>query len=238
MVEFTLSIAGCAVGVASLFDSTRDYCRDFLTTDAPQFHIAVTTDDLAAEQLWLDEEADRERLRRRKFGEPFLERNFLQRRVAQLLLPQGVLLVHGSAVALDGRGYLFAAPCGTGKSTHARLWRETLGAVAVNDDKPFLRLTEQGAMLYGSPWQGKHGIGSNLTVPLAGICLLERGDENTISPLAPNEALPLLLRHCCESESLVKPLCQAVPLWKLACTISPEAAQTACDAMRSVTNHG
>ena len=232
MAEFVISIAGFAVGIRSLFDSTRDYCRSFLTGSNAEFHISVTAADLTAEQLWLDDEADREGLRRRKFGDPFLERNFLQRRVAQLLLPKGVLLVHGSAVALEGKGYLFAAPCGTGKSTHARLWREALGATAVNDDKPFLRLTDSGVLLCGSPWQGKHGIGENLTVPLQGICLLQRGSENRIMPLSPTEALPLLLRHCCESEALVEQLCHAVPLWRLDCTISPEAARLAHEAMQ------
>jgi serine kinase of HPr protein (carbohydrate metabolism regulator) len=53
-------------------------------------------------------------------------------------------LFHGSAIAVDGVGYLFTAKSGTGKSTHARLWRELLGAraVMVNDDKPLLRVTE------------------------------------------------------------------------------------------------
>ena len=232
MAQFTVLLAGFAVQITSLFDSTRDYCRDYLTACEAQLHLTVTREDLAAEQIWLDGEADREGLRRRKFGDPFLERNFLQRRIARLLLPKGVLLVHGSAVALDGKGYLFAAPCGTGKSTHARLWRETLGAVSINDDKPFLRLTGSGVLLCGSPWQGKHGIGENRTVPLKSICLLERGDKNRIVPLSPHEALPLLLRHCCESEALVEQLCHAVPLWQLECTISAEAARLAHDTMQ------
>lgn len=232
MAEFTLLLAGCAVGVDSLFDSTRDYCRDYLTDAPAEFHIATTPEDLSAEQEWLNDEADREGLRRRVFGQPFLERNFLQRRIARLLQSKNVLLVHGSAVALDGRGYLFAAKCGTGKSTHARLWRDALGAVTVNDDKPFLKLTPEGILLCGSPWTGKHGLGQNITVPLQGICLLERGTENAIFPLSPQAAAPLLLRHCCESEALVTPLCEAVPLWRMQCTISPEAARIAHAAMQ------
>ena len=44
---------------------------------------------------------------------------------------------------------------GTGKSTHARLWRETFGdrAVMVNDDKPLLRITKDGVIAYGTPWE-------------------------------------------------------------------------------------
>jgi hypothetical protein len=232
MAAFQMKIAGQVAQIHPLFESTAQYFRAYLTEEAPDFSCAVTPDSLRFEQAELDEEARLEGFRYRTFTDPFLERAAIQRAFAEHLFDRDTLLFHGSAVALEGRGYLFAAPCGTGKSTHARLWREVLGAVAVNDDKPFLRLTEQGAMLYGSPWQGKHGIGANLTVPLAGICLLERGSENGISSLSPQEALPMLLRHCCESESLVKPLCQAVLLWKLACTISPEAAELAYNTMK------
>ena len=233
MAEFTMAVAGFSVAVQSLFDSTKDYCRDFLTHLPPQYSVAVNPQDLSAEQRYLDEEADREGLRRRVFGQPFLERNFLQRRIARLLLPQGVLLLHGSAVALDGKGYLFTAPCGTGKSTHARLWRETLGAVAVNDDKPFLRLTENGVLLCGSPWMGKHGLGQNITVPLQGICLLRRGSENRIESLSPHQAAPLLLPLCAQPEDapLLSAIANRVGLWRLQCTISPEAARTAYEAM-------
>lgn len=229
MAQFTVEIAGQAVSVTSLFESTRDYCRDYLTDAPGAYSVTVTQEDLAAEQVWLDEEADREGLRRRIFTGPFLERNYLQRRIAQLLLPQNILLLHGSAVALDGQGYLFTAACGTGKSTHARLWRETLGAVTVNDDKPFLRLTDAGWLLCGSPWCGKHGLGTNLTVPLNGICVLQRGSENTIERIPSH---PELLRQLGSYEqTLVGRLTEDVPLWSMACTPTPEAAKMAHEAM-------
>lgn len=233
MAEFNMAVAGFSVAVQSLFDSTKAYCRDFLTDLPPQFSVAVKPQDLLAEQQYLNGEADREGLRRRVFGQPFLERNFLQRRIARLLLPQGVLLVHGSAVALDGRGYLFTAKCGTGKSTHARFWRETLGAVAVNDDKPFLKLTPEGVLLCGSPWMGKHGLGQNITVPLGGICLLQRGSENRIEPLHPDQAVPLLLPLCAQPEDapLLSAIAQKTGLWQLQCTPSPDAARIAHAAM-------
>ena len=56
----------------------------------------------------------------------------------ELLKYQGVML-HASAVAVDGYAYLFSAPCRMGKSTHTKNWQELLGkenAVIINDDKP------------------------------------------------------------------------------------------------------
>ena len=40
------------------------------------------------------------------------------------LIKHNGFYLHSSAVAYEGRGYLFSGPCGTGKSTHTRLWRK------------------------------------------------------------------------------------------------------------------
>lgn len=229
--EFTLSVAGEAVAVKAIFASTRDYCREFLTEEAATLTVTVTEADLPREQQFLDEEADREGLRRRKFAEPFLERNFLQRKVAALLGQRNILLLHGSAVALDGKGYLFVAPCGTGKSTHARMWREALGARCVNDDKPFVKVGER-ALLCGSPWKGKHGLGENMTVPLQAICCLERGSQTVLERLPANaESLLPYTANGEKDRLLVKKLLQTVPLWRLTCTPTPEAAKICLEAL-------
>ena len=38
------------------------------------------------------------------------------------LIKFGGFMLHSSAVALDGKAYLFSAPSGTGKSTHTSRW--------------------------------------------------------------------------------------------------------------------
>ena len=179
MAQFKMKIAGSVAAVDSLFDSTPHYLKAYLTEDAPDFSVTVTESDLRFEQAELDKEALEEGFRRREFTDPFLERAAIQRAFAEFLFDRNILLVHGSTVAVDGRAYLFAAKSGTGKSTHTRLWRERFGsrAVMVNDDKPFLRLTETGVLVYGSPWNGKHGLGNNICVPLKAICILERGEN-------------------------------------------------------------
>ena len=180
----------------------------------------------------MDAEADREGLRRRVFAMPFLERNFLQRQIAAELSKRDILLLHGSAVALHGRGYLFVAGCGTGKSTHARLWRETLGAQCVNDDKPFLRLEEAGVWLCGSPWRGKHGLGENISVPLAAICCLERGEENAVTPLPADPSLLLPYITDPDSAPLLTRLVGQIPLWRLQCTPTASAALACYEAVK------
>ena len=240
MEAFTISIAGLHAQIHPMFISTREYCKKYLSRNQPEVSVSVSPEDLLYEQAMLDIEADEEGLKRRKFTDPFLERAAIQRKIADALLKRNVLMVHGSTVALDGAAYMFTASCGTGKSTHTRLWREVFGerAEMVNDDKPFLELTEDGVIAHGSPWTGKHGLGSNIAVPLKGICILHRGPENVIRPLQPEDAMEMLLHqtHIPEldknlGEALVERLCKTVSLWEMECTKDPEAALVASKAM-------
>lgn len=110
------------------------------------------------------------------------------------LLRFGGMMLHASAVELDGRAYLFSGPCGVGKSTHTQLWQQTFGAAQVfNDDKPALRCLEGRWYAYGTPWCGKNGINRNRKVPLAGICFLKQGNKNRIRRLDAREAVPMIL---------------------------------------------
>lgn len=234
-----MEIARLATYVQPMFSSTREYCRPYLTEQQPEFFVEVTGEDLVRQQAILDREADEEGLRRRKFTDPFLERTVIQEKIAGKLLERDTLLLHGSTVAVDGQAYLFTAKCGTGKSTHTRLWREVFAdrAVMVNDDKVFLELRPDGIWAYGSPWTGKHGIGNNISAPLKGICFLSRGAENRIRKADIKKWLPELIHQCFMPDEqyfpLVLQLAQRITLWEMCCTKDLQAAIVAYEAMNS-----
>lgn len=245
MDAFTMEIAGVTACVHPMYQSTKEYCRPYLTDNQPDFCVEVTPEELVFEQKMLDIEAVEEGLKLRKFTDPFLERTAIQRKVADKLLLRNTLMLHGSTVAVDGRAYLFTAPCGTGKSTHTRLWRELFGdrAVMVNDDKPFLRITAEGVIACGSPWSGKHGLATNICVPLQGICILRRGSENVIAPSAPEQCMEMLCHQAHApldpflqeiSRSLVEALAATVPLWEMSCNKELEAAKVSYEAMSAL----
>lgn len=242
MADFNIQIAGQVAAVSSIFESTRDYCGSYLTRKSPDFTVAVTREDIAFEREKSIEEARLEGFRIRNFPDPYLERASIQRRFAEHLFEHSTLLFHGSAVAVDGEGYLFTARSGTGKSTHTRLWRQVFGnrALMVNDDKPFLRMTEEAVLVCGSPWSGKHGLDTNISVPLKGICLLERGSENRIQAIEAREALPMLLQQSYRPLDpaklpgfleLVDQLAKKTHFWRMECTRDPQAATAAYEAM-------
>ena len=242
MSQFQLKIAGITGQVHCLFDSTPYYLGRYGSREPAEFSVEICREDLDRERIFRDEEALAEGMKLRQVTEPFLERLAIQRKFAEALMGRDILMVHGSAVAVDGVGYLFSAPCGTGKSTHTRLWRQVFGdrAVMINDDKPFIRIGPHGAVICGSPWSGKHGLDTNMEVPLGGICLLHRGQVNRIAPLLPENAGELAkeLRWFMETErrsqfdGLAQALLHRVPLWQLECNMDPAAAVISYEAMQ------
>lgn len=244
MGEFRMTVAGKTAQVVCLFESTPLYLGKYLTDGEPDVFLEVTASDIAFEREMHLREALEEGFKVRNFPDTFLERAAIQRKLAEALFPFGILLFHGSAVAVDGEGYIFTARSGTGKSTHVRLWKQLLGdrVVVVNDDKPFLRFTPEGIRVCGSPWSGKHGLDTNVSVPLKGICLLERGQENRIQRLDSAEVEFVRRQAYCPLDPACREqflrytdrLTQTVPLWHLWCNKEPEAAQIAYSAMASL----
>ena len=118
----------------------------------------------------------------------------LLRPVNQKLMERDTFLMHCSALSYEGKAILIAAHSGTGKSTHARMWREVFGqkVVMINDDKPFLRFEEDGLYVFGPPWDGKHHLSTNTKAPVCAICFLSRGEEDSIKPMEPQEALSFI----------------------------------------------
>lgn len=191
-------LADLNIEITSAYRYIHDFCRDYRIEEAgclPDFAVHPTRAEIEFERRKSAEIDAYEGLPERSYPDDWLEMLVVHRMIAEKLPDFSGFLLHGSAVAVDGECYVFTAKSGTGKSTHTRLWRELLGdrTVMVNDDKPLVRVTERGTIVYGTPWNGKHYLSSNIAVPLKAICILERGDENRIREVGMDEMLPKLL---------------------------------------------
>lgn len=236
MVSFTLDCAGTAVAVCCPRESTRDYCRDYLTEDAPLLSVALTQKDVDEERL-VPGTPD--------LADELIEPSALHRRVAEALVGHGVIVVHGAAIATDGLCYLLCAPSGTGKTTHARSWlRSQKGSYVLNGDKPFVSVRDGIAYVSGSPWCGKEGMGVRGDAATRGRVRLVRGDADRIVRVQASEVLTELVAalHCPEVADarvgvvkVLAALC-GVPLWRMEATQDTMSALVSSRAMMAAAH--
>ena len=243
MTEFTVKLAGVPVRIRAVYPQMKSFLRDYLTEEEPLFTVSTEQADIDRERVLGAENRAAEGLSPLDCSEPYLETLAVYRKLAERMTEQDVLLFHGSVLAVDGEAYLFTARSGTGKSTHARLWRQVFGerAVMINDDKPLLRIEEDRVLACGTPWNGKHHLGSNISAPLKALCILERDVSNHIEPITASDAFPMLVQQCYRPESgqgvlrvlqLLERLSKNVKLYRLGCNMEPEAARIAYQGMQ------
>ena len=113
--------------------------------------------------------------------------------LAESLLFYDSLLMHASYIEYDGEAILFTAPCGTGKSTQAELWRKFAGATVINGDKAGVSYIDGKFYACGVPFCGTSGICENKTLPLKAIVELGQSKQNTIRRLTGVNGLQAVL---------------------------------------------
>ena len=139
--------------------------------------------------LWLDAEADGAVL-------DDLWENVLRLVAAYTVFAAGGLVVHSAAAAIEGRGVLFPAPSGGGKSTAAALL-ERDGAPVLSDDCNAVIPSPAGGppALHCLPFGGERRPRRCPlpAVPLAAVLVLERGDATAVRSLHPATAAARLV---------------------------------------------
>ena len=210
----------------------RHFCRDYTADfDRPDCVIRLTDEDIERERAISE--------RQTKPVNPLeLEIAAAHRQLADAVLRRGIMLMHGAAVAVDGRCYIFTAPSGTGKTTHIRHWLSAVpGSYVLNGDKPLIGVSR--LLVYGTPWSGKERMNANTAVPLAGLIQLARGTENVLTPRSFSQMLPCLVQQCYipadrEGAQIACGLMgglQSVPCWLLRCTPDETSARVAYEGL-------
>ncbi len=215
-----------------LYKQCKDYCVD--SPSSVDMEISVSLEDIEQERAG---EIDGH------FSDGYLESLAFYRKFAEKAISYDCILFHGSALSVDGEGYLFGAPSGTGKSTHGELYRKVFGnrVIMVNDDKPLIRRIDGKFYVYGTPWDGKHHLSHNISVPLKSICFLKQGPTNEIRPLTVFEALTASLGQIYRPEQsdaltgvlhFTQDLLKHISVFEMRCTISYEAAELSYRTMK------
>lgn len=235
---FFIRIAGLSAAVHNHFPLVEERCKDYIVP-APQrvdIDINLTEDDLRHHQQFYYS------LYGVHVSEEEAEFNEVHHRIFEILPDHDRFWIHASLVSLDGEGYAFFAPSGTGKTTHARIWLKEYGGRAqiVNGDAPVISRKDGTYFAWGTPFCGKECYQVNTSVPLKGLAFIQRGTINTIEPLSPAEAFGYMVndhRLWLNSQNqehylnLLQHFSEDVPLWRLTVNMDQEAAQVAYEGM-------
>ena len=240
MVSFQIKMAEIPMKIYSLYPSTMQFCKDYLTEETPSFEIKITQHDIDEERIRSDRGCVQEGREAVHYSDTYLETLALYRKIVARLIDFDVLLFHGSVVAVDGQAFLFTAKSGTGKTTHTRLWLKQIpGCHVLNGDKPLLLFRNDGIYACGTPWQGKENYGTNEILPLKAICILERGEKNHIEQIPFKTAFAALISQShhpdgntglLQSMQMLKRL-DDIRLYSLKCNLESEAAFVAYKGM-------
>ena len=229
---FIIQLAGIRIRIENRYPFIERQCREFVVEgEEYAFSVSVTNDEIHEEQ------------KHGEFSDGYCESICMYRHICEILPSYNVFLMHSSVVEVDGYAYAFTAKSGVGKSTHTALWLKNVpNARVLNGDKPLYRLEEDGSLTaFGTPWNGKENWGENISAPLAAICFIERGVENSICRADEDDVVnrlmhQLYLRGSRQSVTqqliLMDALVRAVPYYVLHCNISDEAALLAWNTMK------
>lgn len=239
---FNIKIADTVVELKCRYAKNKRFLSDYLTEEKAVLSIEPDNNDLRYIEKLFQDQCKANGTPIQKYSAEFLENNAIHWKLAEALTEHHILLLHGSALVMDGEAYIFTAKSGTGKSTHTRLWREQFDdrVFILNDDKPMLKVTESGVTVYGTPWDGKHHLSRNTSAPLKAIISLTRNQTNHIEVFPKLEAFSVIFRQAYRSDDPQKlqkilqmenQVINTVGLYKLGCNMEPDAAVTAYEGI-------
>ncbi|MDO4415853.1 MAG: hypothetical protein Q4C20_12340 [Erysipelotrichaceae bacterium] len=201
-MDYKMIIAGYPLYYRFRYERTADYFREFI----------VPADEKGESVIEASEEYIKWSAKTYDANLPYAEVMSCLSLTSNALIPFGYCSFHSVAVSVNGKGYLFAAKSGVGKSTQymnlKTLYPENIQVI--NGDKPFLRFTDGKVIIYPSPWRGKENFGNDIVCELDSIIFLEQAHENTLEKMKPEKAVLKSLKQFLyypDSEKIIHMVC-------------------------------
>lgn len=219
--------------------------RIYRSAEGMVFESSVTEWHPTSMRLLLNPDYSRGQLQVLKPSEAlFALNNSLMLQYAFCCASHSTLEVHASVISCNGKGYLFMAPSGTGKSTHSCRWLENIpGSSLLNDDNPIIRVMDDGSVrVFGSPWSGKTPCYKNEDYPVGALVQISRAPFNRAERLGvldsyaliygSSSGLKFLPSMCDALHSSFNAIVGTVPCFRMHCLPDADAAKVCYEAVK------
>ena len=216
------------------------FFSDYIYDGTPQISFEISENDIEYET----------KLERKQYTKFSYELTAMLRKFTKWMIEENAFFLHSALIDVDGIGIAFAAPSGTGKTTHLCLWQQLLGdrLTVVNGDKPIVRFleNEKYPVGYGTPWNGKEMFGINGKTEIRHFCFIERSLSNSCEKLNASDVLHLFFKQIYipkkDVSKTFKTLQMAnmflnnVTVWKIKCNMDISAAEVAYNTIFKENN--
>ncbi len=231
-----ITISDFVFNINSRYSWIQEQCIEYISnSDNVSLSFEISDDEINYEKS----------LCNYKVSRCYLESIAVYRKLAEWLPNNNAFVLHSATFDVDGVGVAFAAHSGTGKTTHMNLWQQLLGdkMTIVNGDKPIVRFFDEEPntpYAYGTPWNGKEGLGCNMRTTLKHICFIERSETNYVEKMQSRDIVDRIMNQVympkdptavMNTMQLINRLLESCNLWIIHCNMEPEAAQIAYDTI-------
>lgn len=186
---FVIEIAELKIKINNIFDYSFSFCKDYIIqSETYDFEINPTIELINKEH---DESLPID------YPLPYCESIVIYRLIAQKLYKYNAFVMHGALIKVHDEGFIFLAKSGVGKTTHLKLYLDTFkdNALIINGDKPIIKYIDGKFYGFGTPYNGKEGLGVNDKVEIKGICFLKRGEKNKAYKISEEEETTLIFNQ-------------------------------------------
>lgn len=249
MQQMNLRLGGVTVAVSPRFSDTVRFFSGFIGQEPTvnEVPIAISDDDWAYF------------LQTGMLNTAYTEYSVLAACCSDQLLWADRVVAHAAALRWQEKAYLIMGLSGVGKSTQTRFLQELrpneFGIIC--GDRPILEFRhcetspqtcrgnpsspDSSILVHPSPWNGKENWHDAEAAPLAGVILLERGEENRLVMLTTREAgpqlYPFFIQTAFRKEEIQKVaeletiLLNRTPAWKLTSKEVPDSTRLLLDTV-------
>ncbi len=177
----------------------------------------------------IKEEYDLERIAKQSYEERIVKRIGYSRKA----LLEGKVFLHSVSILYRDKVWIFAAPAGIGKSTHAKMWVENDFGKIINGDLNLIGMKDDVLYAYGTPWCGTSEQYSLSDYPVGGVIILTRGYKDYIEDISYEDTVLGLLSRSISPRwdakmlkmnlDIVKSIVEKCMVCKLRCTTKQSA---------------
>lgn len=215
----------------------------YRVTSYSDFAITTSKAEIEAARKNVKEEAIIDGNSLRELPEPYVETLLVRNKIAEKMPKYNSVFIHGSTLAVDGKGILFIARNGIASHSYCKLWQDYFGkrAEIINHDISFIHADNRKIKVYSTPWGNVNRIEKNVSFDLHTVCILDLSKRIRVESFDTVNASTLFLQKCYrpvhrlsrqKSISVIQTVIENASLYTLHVDMNRENVKTVYDAMQ------